>query len=348
MNTTGIDYFPCNSNFYQDDKVQLVESRHGIAGSSFAHRLLCKVYNLDGYYCVWNDDICHLMERQVAKEVNAKEIDKIVHSLAEFDFFDAGMLEKYGILTSRGIQRRYMEAKKRNQSFEMRGEYLLALDDAKKYSNLRIVYDVKDPEGAAAEIVQQDTLPEPAPQPQPEIPAPVQTPAPRRRSRSQESQRQDASTEEVENDKLVLFFFAQNFVNPNAEFEKFKRWNDRKHMESGGWDAIPVATRQGMAVDWKQDPPGQQRFPRMFLDMWLDAYSSMSKHDAPFAVLHDMLRDDITLKDDAVGIGSDTKWIYTITCTKAVSDYLQANKVYLPENMKRLIDNGSMKFKLCS
>jgi len=348
MNTTGIDYFPCNSNFYQDDKVQLVESRHGIAGSSFAHRLLCKVYNLDGYYCVWNDDICHLMERQVAKEVNAKEIDRIVHSLAEFDFFDADMLEKHGILTSRGIQRRYMEAKKRNQSFEMRGDYLLALDDAKKYSNLRIVYDTKTPETVAAGITQQPAQPVQVPHHQPEDIAPVQAPTMRRRSRSQADQRQDASQQEVENDKIVLFFFSQNFVNPNAEFEKFRRWNDRKHMESGGWDAIPSATRQGMAVDWKQDPPGQSRFPKMFLDMWLDAYSSLSRHDAPFAVLHDMLRDDIKLTDDAVGMGSDTKWIYTITCTKIVSDYLQANRIYLPENMKKLIENGSMKFSLCS
>ena len=66
------------------------------------------------------------------------------------------------------------------------------------------------------------------------------------------------------------------------------------------------------------------------------------------SVLHDMLRDDIAWADDAVGIGSETRWIYTITCTKAVSDYLTANRVYLPENMRKLIENKTITFKTCS
>ena len=354
MNTSGIDYFPFNANFFEDDKIELMEARHGIAGSYMVFRCFCKSYNLEGYFMRWNTDVCKMMERKVAGEIKASKINEIIESLVELDVFDKGMFEKHHILTSRGIQRRYLDAKKRTQSFEMKGEYLLVPEEAGKYTNLHIVYDVPEPEVSAAAIMEEQATQEPAPQQ--EVPAvvpepvavPAQQPQRQRRGKYAADQRQDASPEQVEDDKLVFVFFFNNFVNPNAEFEKFKRWNDRKYMDKGGWAAIPKVTRQGMAIDWKQDPPGQTRFPKMFLDMWQDAYSELSKHDAPFAVLHDMLRDDIAWADDAVGIGSETRWIYTITCTKAVSDYLTANKVYLPENMRKLIENKTITFKTCS
>lgn len=352
----GLDYFPANSNFFEDDKIGVIESEFGIAGGYFAFRLLCKVYNMEGYFSKWNDEVAKLMERRVAREVAAKKINEIVFRLAELDMFDLGMLQKYGIITSRGIQRRYLDGKKRTQSVEMRREYVLIMEDIKKYSNLTLVGDYPEsPVEPAAASEDQQTGPaqhersaddgQPAVSTEPQ--EPVQQPQRRLRKGYHPEQRADATLEQVEEDKLIQIFFFNNFVKPNEEYQKFKNWNNLHHMDSGGWDAMPVSARQSAAIGWKQDPE-QKRFPKFFLDMWQDAYGVLSRPETPFVVLHDMLRDDITWSDDVVGMGSDTRYTYTITCTKTVADYLSTNKALLPETMRKLLSEKTLKFKTCS
>ena len=47
-NSTGLDYFSFNVDFFDDDKLALIEGEFGIKGAYIAIRLLCKIYK-EGY-----------------------------------------------------------------------------------------------------------------------------------------------------------------------------------------------------------------------------------------------------------------------------------------------------------
>lgn len=123
-NKIGIDYFSFDVDFFNDDKVQLIEAEFGSKGSIVAIRLLCKIYN-EGYYYSWGEDQCLLFAKNAGAEFNAKIVQDIVEGLIKRSFFDADLFKKHQILTSSGIQRRYLDATIRYKEVKMIKEYLL-------------------------------------------------------------------------------------------------------------------------------------------------------------------------------------------------------------------------------
>lgn len=135
-NSNGIDYFPFNVDFFDDDKLALIESEFGLKGSIIAIRLLCKIYK-EGYYYQWGDDECLLFARKAGAGIVPNVVKEVVSGLVKRSFFDKGVFDSFNILTSRGIQSRYFEAVKRRQRVEVRREFLLV--DVSKYSNVHIL-----------------------------------------------------------------------------------------------------------------------------------------------------------------------------------------------------------------
>lgn len=113
---TGLDYFPMDIDFYEDEKIELLWAKYGLIGEAIATRLLAKIYR-NGYFIEWNEDKSLLFKKKMGGEI---DIDGIINELLERDFFDKGLYQKYGILTSRGIQKRYIricqEAKRKKYS----------------------------------------------------------------------------------------------------------------------------------------------------------------------------------------------------------------------------------------
>ena len=123
-NKVGIDYFSFDVDFFSDDKVQLIEAEFGIKGSIIAIRLLTKIYS-EGYYYSWGEDQCLLLAKNAGQEFNSKVVHDIVDGLVRRSFFDENCYKKYQILTSTGIQRRYLDATVRYKEVKMIKEYLL-------------------------------------------------------------------------------------------------------------------------------------------------------------------------------------------------------------------------------
>lgn len=136
MNSNGIDYFSFNVDFFNDDKLQLIEAEFGIKGSYIAVRLLCKIYH-EGYYYQWGDDECLLFTKNIGNGIVSNTVKEVLAGLVKRSFFDKGVFDQFTVLTSAGIQRRYFEAVKRRQSVEARAELLLI--DVSKYSNVYII-----------------------------------------------------------------------------------------------------------------------------------------------------------------------------------------------------------------
>lgn len=107
---TGIDYFPFDVDFFEDEKIIAVGGEFGAKGETVAIKLLCAIYR-NGYFAEWSDMLCYKLLRQspgIAKGL----IEEIVRCLVRRGFFDKSLFDSASILTSAGIQRRYFEIAK--------------------------------------------------------------------------------------------------------------------------------------------------------------------------------------------------------------------------------------------
>lgn len=106
---TGLDYFPFDVDFFDDDKLQFVSARFGSKGENIAIKLLCKIYKENGYYYNWGEDEALLFAKRVGGDIQHSLVNDIVHELIKRGFFDKGMFDSFKILTSNGIQKRYTQ-----------------------------------------------------------------------------------------------------------------------------------------------------------------------------------------------------------------------------------------------
>lgn len=129
----GLDYYPLNVDFLQDIKVRKIMRACGIQSITILISLLSSIYRDEGYYVVWDNDMSFL----VADEVGASEgaVIEIVKKAVQVDFFDEHIFEEYKVLTSKGIQKRFIEAISRRKNIDLIKEYLL-IDIINDYSNL--------------------------------------------------------------------------------------------------------------------------------------------------------------------------------------------------------------------
>lgn len=127
----GLDYFPLDVDIDQDDKIALIEAQHGIVGFGVVIKLFMKIYK-NGYFYEWGEKEQLLFSKRVNVDINS--INAIINDCLKWGLFDPHMYETYGILTSRGIQRRYFEAVSRRQNVTAIEEYCLI--DMESYSNI--------------------------------------------------------------------------------------------------------------------------------------------------------------------------------------------------------------------
>lgn len=127
---TGIEYFPFDVDFFTDDKIQLIEAEFDIKGSFVAIRLLCKIYK-EGYFYKWGSDESLLFAKNIGSErVSKGAVDEIVRGLLKRGFFDITVYNKFQVLTSAGIQKRFLQATQERKSVNIIEDYWL-LDEPK-------------------------------------------------------------------------------------------------------------------------------------------------------------------------------------------------------------------------
>lgn len=128
----GVDYFPLDVDFLQDDKIRLLKAEFGTKGITIIIALLCEIYRGNGYFKVWDNDCCLLMADAVGCGIVPENITQVVQGCLRRSFFDEGVFQMFGILTSAGIQRRYIRAVSTRDEIQMIKEYwLLDANDQK-------------------------------------------------------------------------------------------------------------------------------------------------------------------------------------------------------------------------
>lgn len=98
-----------NQDTKDDDNLQYVEAMHSFKGYAIIHKLWKHIYGSPGgYFCPW-DKKNKIIFCQNSR-ITIDELDAIIETCYEdgIQIFDRGMTEKHGILTSKGIQKRWL------------------------------------------------------------------------------------------------------------------------------------------------------------------------------------------------------------------------------------------------
>lgn len=127
-NKSGLDYFPLD--VHVDDKIELVEAKHGLVGFGVIIKLFQNIYK-NGYYIEVSEDRLLLLSKHIGVDNNV--LIDIINDGMKWKLFDQNLFEKHSILTSRGVQKRYIEATKRRKDVEFICEYMLVEDVENMY-----------------------------------------------------------------------------------------------------------------------------------------------------------------------------------------------------------------------
>lgn len=130
-------YFPLDTDMNQDDKIALIEAKHGIVGFGVLIKLFKKIYGSNGYFYDWNEETGLLFSRSTGTDFN--KVNEIVNDCVKWKLFDETLYKKYKILTSKRIQKTYLEATYRRKEIEIIKEYLVnPVIDSINRDNVRI------------------------------------------------------------------------------------------------------------------------------------------------------------------------------------------------------------------
>lgn len=124
----GLEYFPFDVDFFEDDKIVCIAGEYGLKGETTAVKLLCAIYR-NGYFIEWNELIRAKMLRCLPG-VSSALLDCIVERLVKWGFFDASLFSSSHILTSREIQSRYFSVASRRKYDDL--PYILLSPHCKK------------------------------------------------------------------------------------------------------------------------------------------------------------------------------------------------------------------------
>jgi hypothetical protein len=112
-NKTGLDYFPLDVDFFEDEKMLAISGEFAVKGEIISLRLLCEIYR-NGYFVEYSE----LLKNKLARlgGLSGGLVDEVVGKLVKYGFFDGSLFSEKNILTSNGIQKRFVSASKRREN----------------------------------------------------------------------------------------------------------------------------------------------------------------------------------------------------------------------------------------
>lgn len=129
MAKSGLSFFPLDCQL--DDKFELIEAEFGLKGFAVVIKLLQRIYGGEGYYCNWTEEVALLFSKDTG--LGESVVSEIVKASVRRGIFSEELFAQYRVLSSRGIQKRYVYGCTRKQKVELKKEYLLLeIDDLRK------------------------------------------------------------------------------------------------------------------------------------------------------------------------------------------------------------------------
>ena len=125
----GLDFAGWNVDIFENDtKIDTLIDSQGWIGFCIYFYLCQRAYASDGYFYKWSYANASTTARRMGGGIGSQTVIETVKMCLQVGLYDAGLFARCGILTSRGIQRRYCEAVKRRTYRTVIQDYWL-LDD---------------------------------------------------------------------------------------------------------------------------------------------------------------------------------------------------------------------------
>lgn len=128
----GVGYFPKDVGFYHDDKIRLVRAEFGAKGMYLLDYILCEIYGKDGYFMKWDAIKCGLVSDGAGCGCTPSFAQELVAGCIRYDVFNKSVFDSYGVLTSAGIQRRYVRMFNGRDYIRIAKEYFVLNVEDKK------------------------------------------------------------------------------------------------------------------------------------------------------------------------------------------------------------------------
>lgn len=106
----NLDYLPLDVNIFADRKIKRLTNTFGGKGFLVYIIILTEVYK-NGYFLVWDNDYPEDIAMMLGEGIKANLVMEVVnHCVHKFGLFDRELFDN-SIITSKGIQQRYLHAK---------------------------------------------------------------------------------------------------------------------------------------------------------------------------------------------------------------------------------------------
>jgi len=106
---SGLDYYPTDTNKFSDRKIRRLNNKYLGIGYLVYDFICCEVYRDEGYYLKFDRD--YYFDVADVLKLEEEQVRAIIEYCVEVDLFDKTQFDK-GIITSRGIQHRWIDASK--------------------------------------------------------------------------------------------------------------------------------------------------------------------------------------------------------------------------------------------
>lgn len=110
----GVEYFPLNVNFINDLKVRKLLLSCGAEAIAVLIYLLSTIYKDEGYFVEIHEDEIDLIALDI--NVTPEFVLEVINKACEVRFFDVNLYNNFNILTSKGIQERYLKITERRKN----------------------------------------------------------------------------------------------------------------------------------------------------------------------------------------------------------------------------------------
>lgn len=125
----GLEYFPMDTDFFSDKKIRLLRGEFGAAGLLILLATYCRIYDKMGYWASFDDDDAILTADELGCGITAQLVGDVIQCAVKRGLFDRRIYEEHGVLTSHGIQCRFVAASAKRGKISVIDEYWL-LDES--------------------------------------------------------------------------------------------------------------------------------------------------------------------------------------------------------------------------
>lgn len=129
----GLDYAGWSVNLFDGDtKIDKLLDAQGWIGFSIYFYLCQMAYKFDGYFYRWAYDDSASTARRMGGGIGSGTVEETVRYCLQIGLFDQRLFDGWGILTSRGIQRRFYAAIQERRRKTVISDYWLLNDEESK------------------------------------------------------------------------------------------------------------------------------------------------------------------------------------------------------------------------